>query len=342
MNNETRNPVWLKETVSAMLVILIGSIIMLMSPATILLAPVLMPVFLLFVLAAQGWKAFLMTLGAGLLPFIVIGMGLSSVVLLLPGLLITAALYLTLKYKPDFPIAFGAVSLAALLGMILTGYISVYVLSGSDIMAFTGETAETMRSTILGVIEGRGYELPPSQVLLIREVADSITPQFIQDLLPGTAIASSFLTGYLVLRLARRFLKRFEKFPEIKVPYIGRIRISPFLLLAFLGMAGVGMLLAERDQRLGSLLFSTGSMVISFLGAVGAMSLIWNFTEQNLRMRHPFNKGLITLTTVYLFSGSWMIALTIADSILDLRNTTGRSPYRWLRYKLFESGGKES
>ncbi len=342
MSKETRNPVWLKETLSAMLVMLIGSTIMLMSPATILIAPAVMPVFLLFVLAAQGPRGFFLTLAAGILPFLVLGLGWSSVILMFPGLLVTAALYLALKFKPDFRWVFGAVSLAALFGMVLTIYLSVYVLGGSDIMAFTAETARAMQATLLDLTEGRGYELPPSQIALIREAAGSITAEFIQDLLPGSAIVLSFLQGYLVLRLARRFLKRFQEYPPVSVPFIGRIRISPFLLLAFLGLGALGLLLEQSDPRLASLLFNTGSMVVSFLGAVGAMSLIWNFTEENLRMRHPFNKGLITLTAVWFFSGSWMIALTIADSILDLRNTTGKSPYRWLRYKLLESGGKEN
>lgn len=342
MNNETRNPVWLKETLSAMLVSFIASIIMLMSPAAILIAPVVMPVFLLFVVTAQGWQALLMTLAAGLSPFIIFDLGVSSAALLLPGLLVTGALYLAMKLKPRFSFAFGAVSLVGFLGMVLTMYLSLYVLGGSDIMTFSGDIAEVMRSTILSTIEDIGYELPASQIQLIKDAADAITPQYILDLLPGTAMIICFFESYLVLRLSQRFLKRFEQLPKIAVPLIGRVRINPFLLLAFLGLAGLGMTLANSQERLASLFFSTGSMVIAFLGTVGAMSLIWNATEVNLKMRHPFNKGLITLTTVYFFSGSWMIALTIADSVLDFRNITDKSLYHWLRYKLFESREKEN
>lgn len=332
----------MKETLSAMLVIVIAGSLMLIIPSTILIAPVLISVFLLFVLGAQGWQGFLMTLAAGLIPFIVLGVGFNGLTMVLPILPITVALYWIVRSGRGFPTALGALSLASILGISLTLYFTIYIISGSDLVWFTGEMAKTMQQGILAIGEGRGYELPPSQLQLIKEAADSITPGFIQDLLPGTGIALGLTQGYLVLRFARRYLKKFTEFKEIQVPLISRIRISPFLLLLFLVMAGFGMIIGENDQRIASILFSTGSIMVSFLGAVGAMSLIWNFAEAGIRMRHPFNRALFTLVTLYFFSGTWMIVLTIADSILDFRNTSGTSIYRWLRYKLFESKKEEN
>lgn len=337
MNNNTRRQRWLSDASAAILIFLIINILMVSSPMTYLLAPILLPVFLLYILAGMGRTTLLIAAAAGILPYLVMGGGRAAVAMMLPVVLMAFVQYFIIILKPKKTWALTAVILAALLGIILNGFLSIYVLQGSDFFTFSSQISESIRSEFLAMLSGTAYELPLSQAQAIRQLSESITPEFVQDLVPGIVISWSMISGYLSLRLAGRFLN-FEQFQSVSVPTFGEIRISPVLLVFFMALSGGGVYFSGTDARLGSLAYNTGFGVVTFLGAVGAMSLFWQFLTVQLKYRRSFPKLVLTLATLYFFSGSWMTILTILDSILDFRNITGKSLWNWVRFKIMQSG----
>lgn len=336
MNNNSSRRGWRYDTSVAVIVFLLINIMTVSSPMAYLLAPVLLPVFLLVVLAVNGQTAFLITAGVGVIPYLVMGNGRSAVAMLLPVIFMLAVQYFIILYQPKPVWALTATTLAAFLGILLNGYLSIYVLQGSDFIGFTTQIAGTIRAEFLAMLTGGPYELPPSQAQSIQSLSDSITPEFVQDLIPGITISWSMISGYLSLRFARRFLN-LEHFKSVSVPSFGSLRINPFLLVFFLALSGGGIYLTGNEQRLGSLLFNTGYGVVTFLGAVGAMSLIWSFLTNTLRYKHTLPKLIFTAASLYFFSGSWMTILTIIDSVVDFRNTSKKSLWSWVRYKITQA-----
>lgn len=333
MKNNTGKRSWPSESIVAVFVFLIINVLTISSPATFVLAPVLLPVFLLYVLAANGLNIFLITAGVGLIPYVLLRDGRATVAMLIPIILMAVVQYLIILYRPKAPWAMLATTLAALLGIVINGYISIYVLQGSDFWAFSTQIAQSIQNELLATLSNGTYEVPPSQADSIRQLSSTITTEFIQDLIPGIVISWSMVSGYLSLRFAKRFLN-FEHFKAVDLPTFGKLRINPFLLALFLAMSGSGIFLTPNNQRLSSLLFNTGFGVITFLGAIGAMSLIWDYLTVNLHYKRSFPKLVFTLASLYFFSGSWMTLLTIIDSVFDFRNTSGSSLWHWIRFKI--------
>lgn len=340
MNNNSRRRTWLNDSSVVILLFLIVNILTISSPMTYVLAPVLLPVFLLSILAVSGQTTFLLAAGAGLIPYLLLGDGRSTVAMLLPVILMLVVQYLIIMYRPKATWALVATTAAAFAGIALNGYLSIYILQGSDFIQFSTQIAESIQTEFLAMLTTGTYELPPSQVDSIRQLSSSITPEFIQDLVPGILISWSMVSGYLSLRVAKRFLK-LEHFKSVDTPSFGALRISPVLLVGFLILSGSGIYLTATDPRWGSLLFNTGYGVVTFLGAVGAMSLIWDFLTVYLKYKRNFPKLVFTLASLYFFSGSWMTILTIVDSVFDFRNLSNKSLWRWIRYKISQ-GKKET
>lgn len=333
MNNNSSRRGWRYDTSVTVLIFLLINILTVSSPLVYILAPVLLPVFLLVILAVNGQTAFLIATGVGLIPYLMLGDGRSAVAMLLPVILMLTVQYLIIMYQPKPAWALAATILSAFLGILLNGYLSIYVLQGSDFFQFSTQIADGIRAEFLAMLTGGPYELPPSQAQSIRALSDSITAQFVQDLVPGIVISWSMVSGYLSLRFASRFLNS-EHFKSVSVPAFGELRITPVLLVFFLALSGSGLYLTGNDQRVGSLLFNTGFGVVTFLGAVGAMSLIWSFLTVYLKYKRSLPKLIFTAASLYFFSGSWMTILTIIDSVFDFRNISKKSLWSWIRYKV--------
>ena len=336
MNNNSRRRSWLNDSSVVILIFLVINILTISSPLTYILAPVLLPVFLLSVFAVSGQTTFVLAAGIGLIPYLLLGDGRSTVAMLFPVILMLVVQYLIIMYRPKPAWALAITTLAAFVGIVINGYLSIYILQASDFVQFSTQIADSIRTEFLAMLTNGTYELPPSQAESIRQLSNSITPEFIQDLVPGIVISWSMVSGYLSLRFAKRFLKQ-EHFKGVETPTFGELRISPFLLVFFLVLSGSGIYLTANDQRLGSLLFNTGYGVVTFLGAVGAMSLVWSFLTVYLKYKRNFTKLVFTLSSLYFFSGSWMTILTIIDSVFDFRNLSNKSLWHWIRYKIKKS-----
>ncbi|UUM11490.1 DUF2232 domain-containing protein [Proteiniclasticum sp. QWL-01] len=339
MNNQNRRPVWLRDPLSTFLFFLILNSVTVMSPLAFSIAPVILPVLLLHVLHQTGRSGFLAAALASALPYLVLGGISSGFALMVPVLIMLGAVYLIWQRQLSWRWSILAASLALLIGLLLNAFVSIYLISGSDILRVTSSVAENVRNELTNALAASGYEIPLAQQQLIEQLKASVTPELVQDLIPTLLICWSLIGGYLTLRFARRYLPSALPVRQ-SVPWFAMLRIHPVLLMGFISLAMGGYLMAASSPRWGSLLFNTGYGVTLFLGMTGSLTFIWWSLSVNFRMRRRFPKMLLTLLALFYLPGEWMILAAIIDSVLDFRNASGHSLWRWMTYQLTARAGK--
>lgn len=339
MEKKKRGPALLKDTTRSVLFFLIINIALVISPAGLMLAPIFIPVLLLYIRAQQGQNAFVLASLAGVMPYFVLGGTEHAVAALAPIVIVTAALYAIRRYQLSWPKALAIAVLAIFLGILLNGYFSIYIFQGSNLSELSSTIAENVKNQLQNALGATGYEVPMSQQQLIDDLTASITPSFVQDVIPTMVITYSLIGGYLVLRLARRFLK-IGRTPKTNIPFFAMLGINPIFLALFIIMTILGASLADGQPRWSSLLYNTGYGVSMFLGIVGTLSLIW----WTLSVKFPFgklSKIFLVLITLFYMVGDWMILVAILDSVFDFRNISGKSLWHWLSYSLKNKLKKE-
>lgn len=340
MNQQTGRPGWLADPNGSILFFFIINLILVLSPMAFSIAPIIVPVLLLWVLANSGRNAFIMAAGAGILPYLVLGGRSALVAVVIPMIVMTAVLFYIQKRQLAWRWSLAATAGVILAGLILNGWFAIYVLGGSDFTTFTSEIAAGIRTELASAMAVEGVELPLSQQQALEDIRRAITAQFVQDLIPALAISWALIAGYLTLRFARRYLQ-IGRSKASHVPWFAMLRMEPLLLFAFITMATAGFVISPQEPRLGSLLFNTGYGVTVFLGAVGTLSLMWWSLSMNFRMRRKLPKIIIILFALFYFVGDWMALTAIIDSIFDFRNTSGRSLWRWITYQIGKRAAKE-
>lgn len=331
---------WLKEPSASILFFFIINLVLVMSPLAVGIAPVILPGMLLMLWETVSRQTALMAAAAGLLPYVVLGGTNLLVAVLVPVLLMMLILQWVRRRKLAWPWSLAATALGIFAGLLVSGWFAIYIQGGSDVMTFTAQIAATVRDQLAATMTVDGVEIPLGQQQAIQDLITAITPQFVQDLIPTLAISWAFVGGYLALRFARRFLP-IGRTKVDHIPWFAFLRIEPLLLFAFISLATIGWLLVGSEPRLSSLLFNTGYGITSFLSAVGTLSLIWWSLSVNFGLRRRLPKVILTVAALVYFSGDWMIVIAIFDSILDVRNTSGRSLWRWLLYRVTSQIPKE-
>lgn len=340
MENKKRRAPLLKDTTSIILFFLIINIAAVMSPMALMIAPVVIPVLLLYIRAQNGNNAFYLGALAGAAPYFVLGGPEIALAVIIPIAIMTAAIYGIGRFQLSWRLAFPLAALAVFTGILLNGYFSIYILQGSDLGKFSIAIADNIKNQLAGALTATGYEMPMSQQQAIDDLTKVIDPQFVQDLIPTLIISWSMIAAYAALRLARRFLK-IGQTKQSHIPWFAMIGINPLLLAAFIVLSIAGSLLVPDQPRLGSLLFNTGYGVSTFLGTAGTLSLIWWSLSVKFRFRRKFTKVFLILITLFYMAGDWMILVAIADSVLDFRNISGKSLWRWLNYQVTQRLTKE-
>lgn len=323
---------WLRDPSASILFFFIINLVLVMSPMAVGIAPVILPGMLLMLWETVSRQTALMAAAAGLLPYIVLGGADLVVAVLVPVLLMMVILQWIRKRKLAWPWSLAATAMGILAGLAASGWFAIYIQGSSNVMVFTTDIASLVRDQLAATLNVEGVEIPLGQQQAIQDLITAITPQFVQDLIPTLAISWSFAGGYLALRFARRFLP-IGRTKADHIPWFAFLRIEPLLLFAFITLATAGWLLVGTEPRLSSLLFNTGYGITSFLSAVGTLSLIWWSLSVNFGLRRRLPKIVLTVAALVYFSGDWMIVIAIVDSILDVRNTSGRSLWRWLLYR---------
>lgn len=333
MKNKKQRPVLLKDTTRSVLFFLVINLLAVISPMGLVVAPVVIPVMLLYILAQHGINAFTLAALAGVMPYFVLGGTEVALAMISPMILMTAVLYGIKKYQLKWRSAFFSTVLAIFLGLAISSYLSIYVIEGSDLGEFSTRIAENVKEQLKINLGSTTYELPMSQQQTIDELTGSITPQFVQDVIPSLLISWSMVGGYLTLRLARKYLK-IGQTQQTHIPWFALVGINPLLLAGFIIMAIAGSTFASERPRLASLLFNTGYGVATFLGIVGTLSLIWWSLSVKFHFKGKITKIFLMLITLFYMSGDWMILVAIVDSVLDFRNISGKSLWRWMTYQV--------
>jgi|LFRM01.2.fsa_nt_gb hypothetical protein len=339
MEKKNRRPALLKDTTRSVLFFLIINIATVISPAGLMLAPIIVPVLLLYIRAQHGQNAFALASLVGVMPYFVFGGTVNALAALAPIFIMTGGLYAIKRYQLSWSKALTVAVLAIFLGILLNGYFSIYVVQGSNLSEFSLTIAENVKSQLQSALGATGYEVPMSQQQLIDELTASITPEFVQEVIPTMVISWSLMGGYLLLRLSRRFLK-IGRTPKTNIPFFAMLGTNPLMLAFFIIMAILGASLSDGQPRWSSLLYNTGYGVSMFLGIVGTLSLIWWTLSVKFRFGR-LSKVLLVLITLFYMVGDWMILVAIVDSVFDFRNISGKSLWHWLTYTMKSKMKKE-
>lgn len=340
MNDSIKRPGWSGDILNSILFFFILNVLTVISPFGLGLAPIILPAILLYILAAGGRKSFLLAGAAGVIPYIAAGSIAQAAAMVLPLVLMTAALYLIHRYQLGAGASIAAAFLGIFSGLLVNAYLSIYRIAGSTLEAFSAGIAQGVRTELLSALSNGTYEVPPSQAQAVRQLADTITPQFVQDLIPTLMFCWSVAAGYLALRFAGRLFRKGGQ-RLFQVPWFSMLRINPLLLLFFILLAMAGYVLSPTQPRLGSILFNTGYGVTAFLGAVGCLSLVFWSLAMNFHFRRLFPKVVFSALALFYFGGDWMTFAAILDSVLDFRNLSKKSPWRWIVFQLSRIGRKE-
>lgn len=339
MEKKNRRPALLKDATRSLLFFLIINIAAVISPAGLILAPIIVPVLLLYIRAQQGQNTFVLASLVGVMPYFVLGGTMNALAVLAPIFMMTGGLYAIKRFELSWSRALIVAVLAIFIGILLNGYFSIYVIQGSNLGEFSLTIAENVKSQLQSALGATGYEVPMSQQQLIDELTASITPEFVQDVIPTMVISWSLMSGYLLLRLARRFLK-IGRTPKTNIPFFAMLGTHPLLLAFFIIIAILGGALSESQPRWSSLLYNTGYGVSMFLGIVTTLSLIWWTFSVKFRFGR-LSKVFLVLITLFYMIGDWMILVAIMDSVFDFRNRSGKSLWRWLSYTITNKMKKE-
>lgn len=312
------------------------SLFLILTQSYPLLGLIIMPLYLLKVWGMTGTGKLLLVYGAGMIPYFTGGLteGISVAV---PVLLTALALILISGKKIRFPYAIAIMSLAIILSVILNMMIMV-ISKGTDVFGMFKEITEVSKKVTQDIMTNSGVTLPESQKNAIKETLDSMTPEVLFDRTFSFVIQYGILAAYIVLRRSGKMLSKDRTTTGISTPETGSIKINPILMAIVFASALAGTAMKSQAPFFRTMSVA-GYGMVDFLSLAGAGSIVLWFLNNRTQIKGSLLKTLIMAAVLMVTGSDMRIIVTMLDSVLDFRNLTGKSIWKYLMWKLFLKGG---
>lgn len=332
MNQNNTRQVDQRQWYPAALLFLLLNVLIIYSQGFILTAALICPIYLLFIYSRHGTVAFFSTAAAGLLPYAVLGGADNLLAAAVTFLIMTFGHLLVIKLKASPAKALLIMAAAGTASMVFNLGILIYIVEKTDFMGFFAGIASESSKMVLNVLEQSEVTLPESQKLLFKEIAAALTPTMIADQVAPMVIQYGAIIGYLGLRLSWRAIAD-GRLKPVKVPYFSELKINTLVLFPTFVLILAGVYFEGSSLRAGSLLYNTGYSLLTFLGVIGGLSMVWWFLSARMRVTNRLARVLGAAAAMFLLGTDTMILMTVVDSVMDFRNLSGSSLWAYLIWK---------
>lgn len=303
-----------------------------MSPFAYLAALAILPAYAGLLIRWKMPIPFVGLCAALVAPYLLLS-GLKGLWMILPCLMIGAGISLMGRRSLPFQQGMFLVAGLALLGLSVTYFANLFVQGHSGLGALAQSLAAQTKDQIHLLIQQAPYELPQIQKEALQAAAERITSDYLLSLMPGTLASFALFGSYGSLYTAQRLFKKYNV-PLSRIPGPSQVLLPAPLVFALLFLSSLGRYTMAAGMVWGQAFYRSGYMVLLLLSIFSAVGLTWDLISRRIPMKSILGRLFLTAILLTFLGWDGIVVLTIMDSVLDLRNLSGKSLWTWLLYRV--------
>jgi uncharacterized protein YybS (DUF2232 family) len=217
-------------------------------------------------------------------------------------------------YKKPAIVALVMGTVFSLTGLLITLFVSIYVLGLDQITSYQQLMNETIDQTVT-FLQKMGQQIPKEQIDLIRTQL-SLLPRMIPFAMLLSSVISAMINHAIARKIAKRLGMQFQAFPPFR-----EWRLPRSIIFYYTGVLILSLIPFARENEWVFSIILNARPLLEILIIIQGLSFIYFWAE-----RKNWNKRYITVAVIFaalfLFQGFAFILIFIGmmDFALDLRS----------------------